>query len=356
MRLILLVGMNKTGSSSIQSALCLNKLIFQKNGFFIPDSAYDERMIRGEITPGNGVELARLLARRKKRKIYEYLSQIISEARRRNCNTIVLSNEVLIRIYSNQELLDLAGACFSELRLEVYNLCIHRNIYTHALSLYKHRAKNGKYYDYRHWVESDYETLFCMQKFLSNDLPNGWNWHHVSFEYGVEEIFKRYFQELGVVGETKWPTKKVNSSLSLGELRLVASLECQFTGIAQEMFRYLQTDIKVRQDDAFELERFYSIMDDFFDKKKETLDKWSNLLHADSRQQLLERPICNLSFDNAVLEVPRGFEKALSRAFHAYSNNRFKRVLKSFYSLLYRFWMDELGFRGYDKHEFGGSL
>jgi hypothetical protein len=154
--------------------------MLQAAGVFLPKSKWDDSMLSGKITPGNGHQLAKILLERNRKTLAEYLSSILIQAQDLKCTKVLLSNEVLIRLFSDQEILmslevESKKVGFDSIHLLSYN----RNIFEHSLSLYKHRAKYGLHPDYQKWFEGDYETLVIYANFGYND----W-WGRVGkFEY-----------------------------------------------------------------------------------------------------------------------------------------------------------------------------
>ena len=107
MELLIHVGTNKTGSSFLQTVLTSNRKQLENQRVYVPASAWDAEMLVGKISPGNGHQLATLISRQDKKGLCEYLKKLYTEAKKRKCEKVVLSNEILIRILSYENELNL---------------------------------------------------------------------------------------------------------------------------------------------------------------------------------------------------------------------------------------------------------
>ena len=167
MKLYLHIGTNKTGSSSLQYFFQKNRLNLLNHDVYYPESKWDTKIEEGKISPGNGYMLATIILNGSQVDLQDYLSKLITETRQRAVNKILLSNEVLIRILSDKNNLDKLNYALKDCNFEqVILVCYIRNYYDHALSLFKHRNKSGKYLDYDNWLVHDYETLRLLSDFI----------------------------------------------------------------------------------------------------------------------------------------------------------------------------------------------
>jgi len=107
MDLYLHVGTNKTGSSFLQTVLAQKKNELINKGVYVPSSRWDSRMLKGKISPGNGHKLAKNLAAEDKSSTTKFLEDISRRANNKNAAKVILSNEILIRLFSNRDILDI---------------------------------------------------------------------------------------------------------------------------------------------------------------------------------------------------------------------------------------------------------
>ena len=88
------IGAGKTGTSSLQSQLALNRQKLEEYHYYYPVSTTDKKAINFEITSGNAIELGQILSSDdfSERRLKNIVSKYIKKAQG---NDIILSSEVL---------------------------------------------------------------------------------------------------------------------------------------------------------------------------------------------------------------------------------------------------------------------
>lgn len=357
MKLILHVGLNKTGSSAFQSVLVNVKGDLLSEKVFVPTSPYDKRMSEGFITPGNGAELARCLASRSRHKLEIILKKYLKEAERKQCEQILLSNEAIIRVFSDQTIIDNLAIVTEKLFSKVEIVCLHRNIYKHALSLYKHRAKEGGYGSFSNWIDTNYETVEIMSLVSKNEFPRTWTWHNKLYSNDLKEWIVYVFETvLQVKCNFEFElSRRVNPSLSLGELSQLYLWEQKFPEISPILYRQLMENVTHREDSQIELAQFYSSAEAYFETHREDLNNWCNMLDMHYVSAFMDKPevYYNERKTHYGFHLPTEFMNCLAEALFIYKNRTVKRYVVQVLRIFIRYF-DK--FKVYDKHEFGGKI
>jgi len=159
MELLLHIGTEKTGSSFLQTILVSSRSELENNGIYFPkDLNYENRMRRGEVGPGNGIELQYAAARGDKERIHRLLSGWIRDAEEKNCSRILLSTETMTAALQHENgFSNFIQACDEAGITRRNYLILIRDPVDQALSLYKHRAKFGKAPRIDTWIEEEYD-------------------------------------------------------------------------------------------------------------------------------------------------------------------------------------------------------
>lgn len=298
MKLFVHIGTNKTGSSYLQSTITLNKKILQESGVYVPDSKWDDKMIQGVITPGNGHELAKILVNKNTAdKLFAYLNQIRNAALNFGCEKVLLSNEILIRIFSEPQILnDFETASQKAGFEEVHCLTFLRNLYGHALSLYKHRAKSGKNENYKTWFESDYETLRLFNPLMENLKNSKLSFKFVPFEKDSKKIIQRFSEWIVIENhKLKLFENSVNPSLTLNQIKWLQHINKRYEGIGPELYAAM-IGIQNSEENEHLISQFYDDADAYFQNYTKTIDGLNDLMHEMEHEPIDKRPNLKTAF------------------------------------------------------------
>lgn len=139
-RLVLHMGMGKTGSSALQIAFVRNRDLLAKRGILYPLHASDKDALAGKVISGNGlgiIEQFRARERPNKAEFMDDLRRTIDEAE----GDVLYSSELLYNIGSTgvEELRDLAASAGARLQAVIYV----RDVAGHALSSYSQVVKRA---------------------------------------------------------------------------------------------------------------------------------------------------------------------------------------------------------------------
>jgi hypothetical protein len=346
----------------LQTLLAHNRLQLEKHGFYVPTSKWDDLMLEGKITPGNGALIAGCLAERRWTKLARYWKEVISNAQKKHCSKVVISNEILIRCFSDFEALDqmeetALDAGFTKIKC----LAILRNVYDHALSLYRHRAKNGMPYSFEEWFRHDYETIRLFVPFLANKkLKAKIEWSFSLYEKAakLEKVFFQMF--LGYREKLTIPTNnQVNASLSMRQVALIQEFESKHNGISKYMYpAFLKAKVKNDKDEVTRRSEFYRQAKNYFSSFETELQAISSLLNSDiERRSFLSSPLSRS--DDEVKDAPISLElnneeqEQVVKALRQYKANWKKDFLLMAYTKLKRLFI----FRKIKAlSRFGGSI
>jgi hypothetical protein len=231
MKLFLHIGTEKTGSSFLQSYLAKSRNHLVKQGIYYPPGGiYEKEMMAGKISAGNASELSRMLYANKWVKIKSWLKKQMNVTKAKDCHSIVLSNEILVKNFANEtQLLKFINIC-NEIKLEIADMLLYiREPVSQTLSLYKHRSKNGKMLPIAEWLTLKYDIAECLDQFYTNIDNTQIKLKQFPYKkdstYLVEVCFNQWLDLNHKINiEVK---SAVNPSLTLSELVLLAKIHQQ---------------------------------------------------------------------------------------------------------------------------------
>lgn len=354
MVLYLHVGTNKTASSFLQSSLVLNRQYLEDHEIYLPQSRWDRDMEQLIITPGNGHRLAQLLLSEDSNAVSSYLKEQFENARKRNLNAVLLSNEIIIRLFSNRVIYNhLYNAAIQVGFKEVACLCVLRNPFEHALSLFKHRGKSGNALDYKSWFFKDYETIRLFREFSEfiDDKPYQWHFRKY-FKDGEKLLSVLYNDFLKIETPQQLPGKNVNPSLTLNQIELIKLYNELFPASGHYLHGEL---IKVGKASKENLQLVNEFMDAYYQYINTTgfdLSFIVNLLPLNEQIGFLDIPeIMNYS---QAIKIQLSGEEIMSirRGVTRYHEDHLKRWGRN----MYRFLRGLIPRKSFDRNRYGGSL
>ncbi len=260
MKLYLHIGTEKTGSSYLQTLLGNNREQLWDNGIHFPTAGKRENdMIQGKISPGNGQELCDSIIAKKITGVGEILERYRQEASDMNCGKVLISNELLVAAFSEADQWEMfrdvyAGIGFMDLMM----LLFLRDPGEQALSLYKHRAKNGTAPVVEEWISESYHLPRHLNGFFSilniNNLNCSIRKYQKDAEYMENILFKEW---LGLYKPRKTFDKTVNPSLSISELFMIEKVRKYDVELKNELYnRLLAAPVEKKAKDE-RIENYY---------------------------------------------------------------------------------------------------
>jgi len=226
MKLYLHCGYHKTGSSFLQTLFARNRDSLRESGIHFPVASREYDMISGEISPGNGPELAKAIKENDNQKSSELIAGYVSDAKRNGCDSILISSENFFHSFEKQTAVELLTNVAENNGIESINALLYfRDPVSHAISTFKHRAKNGKLSDLSHWLETDYETMELIERFMEYRTRYSIQWTCRKYRSQSEHMAKSAFADwLGIDIPAIPEDDRVNTSLTLSELLAIQSL------------------------------------------------------------------------------------------------------------------------------------
>ena len=224
MKLYLHIGVEKTGSSHLQSMSAINRTILQQNGIWFPsDSKNDALLVKGEISAGNAQSLTDALHTNNLSACESFVAQRVEETIQKSCHSLFLSNELLLIALAKDNKLNQFISMLRKLGIsDVKFLLFLRDPINQALSLYKHRAKNGNALDIEEWPKKHYVYGGASVSFLEQAQLEKINLETRKFSKEKGALEKILFKDwLNIQEDLILPPKIVNPSLSLSELILL---------------------------------------------------------------------------------------------------------------------------------------
>lgn len=250
-KLFLHIGMNKTGSSFLQSSLVHNREVLRKQGFYLPESIWDDDMRKGIITPGNGNKLAKLLADNDERRLIKYINDLFTKSEKQGLSNVILSNETLIRILSYVENRKLLIKCCEKFQVDVKCCCFLREPHSHALSLFKHRAKSGMFSSYKEWLNEDYETVRLYEIFKKDYEYSRLSCLYSLYKKDGNLLLNVFYSKFLNISQYNIKSKMhVNKSLNLKGIFILQVFEAYIRGSSVYLHKELQ-DLSSTEDEGF---------------------------------------------------------------------------------------------------------
>lgn len=197
-----------------------------EQGVWFPFSVEDAKMKLGLISAGNGDELAQALGSGDRAKLQQLMSSWVKEASAKNCTRILISTEAIVHHFTQQEKLRLLEETAEASRVQkISALGFFRDLLSHALSTYKHRASSGSYPDYAVWLAKHYETPTVLTQFLNTHSSSTIDWHFRKFKKDSNHLLTAFLADWLQVTLEKLPTgRRVNESLTLSEISFISEL------------------------------------------------------------------------------------------------------------------------------------
>ena len=355
MELFLHIGTNKTGSSFLQSLITYNKLELKEQGIYVPSSKWDIQILNGQISPGNGHQLAWFLATESKKKLIYYLKRIKKEAETNKCGKILLSNEVIIRLFSNPAIFKLLSCVCRETGFKkLHSICFLRPPFAHALSLYKHRAKLGLYPNYYKWFAEDYETMRLMKKFLENLSVYDCEWCFQLYKKDTDYLLSCFFSTFLNIDETliKLPEYKfVNQSISLDEIYLLQIANSLKPNVGYYIYDQLNNLRLQSKDSSILRNLFFQAADKYLSNYFKTIQQLSELLDKESQIIFLEKPVWGKSAYSHNLTLTAQHFKLISLGLESFERDKNRLYMTKIYYKCIQIFKNK-----YDKSVYGGSL
>ncbi len=221
----------------MQSLAALNRDTLVAAGIYFPSAGKrDGQMLRGEISAGNAQLLTNAMNDENWSVVEQLLLNWTKEASAKNCQSLLLSNELLVLAMALPRRLEQFEVLLSSIGFqEIKTLLILRNPVEQALSLYKHRAKSGDAPTIEEWSKAYYHYGDGLLRFLQS--AEVMTWPLTVRKYRKQALDQLFFYEwLGVSFEYQQPKRVVNPSLSLSELLLIRQLRQRDTWLPRFIY------------------------------------------------------------------------------------------------------------------------
>ncbi|WP_127844466.1 hypothetical protein [Psychroflexus aestuariivivens] len=293
MKLYIHIGTEKTGSSFLQSYLAKNRQMLAKHGVHFPEAGLREAdMLSGKISPGNASELNTLLSQKSWAKVEQWLKMKYKATKNNNCNQLLLSNEILVKTFSGQTTLSNFIKVASDQGFELQPLLlIIRDPVGQALSLYKHRSKNGDMMPIHQWLREKYNLAHCIRNFYQNieDLNVVLNQYayQKNSKYLVDLCINKW---MGLDEQITIEHTSVNPSLTLSELKLMSQIKVQNAYLSNMFYKQMIEIPDEQKSDESNLKSFYK------DVIAQHLVKYQNVWE-----------MCNINMTNGQISIPKNF-------------------------------------------------
>lgn len=336
-------GTEKTGSSFLQTMFVRNRDLLMSRGIHYPKSDKEFEMLEGKISPGNGIHLSDTLCDGETNTI-KLMSNDLTEATNFGMNSVLYSSERLFNqfveegsIHKLQSAAKTAG--FGDINALLY----FRDPVSHALSMYKHRAKYGDHPDFDKWLQGKYKIFKLVEAFLEYSKATQIQWTCRKYKpdsaYMVNSAFVNWL-------ETEAPdipeNDRINRSLNLNEIRVLQALKKEYPG-SENFLRELLLSIQ-NEDKKSEkgLENKYSyLVAEKWRNHEALLDSLNTLMYEDEKLilQSVEKP-CD---DEHFVSLSEKQIQAVAEGMECYWNSqkmthKIMRILKKAINKIRRKW------------------
>lgn len=287
MNLYLHIGTEKTGSSHLQSLSAINRDLLKKSGIWFPEAEKrDNMLLTGDISAGNAQNITDNLNTENFDNCKQILSKHSTEAKSNNCDSLFLSNELLMIAFSEAKRLkafkNLCQQCgFSH----VEYLLILRDPIEQALSLYKHRSKSGIVENIESWTQKHYHYGLAILNFLSLAKVEGIKLTCRKFSYQKNSLENILFKDfLGMNQQLTKPQKTVNPSLTLSELMLLKNVKHKRPYLVEILFERLIKINKENKAESSQIEKYHKgIISDYLSQYQSTWELCNQYLPIDEK-------------------------------------------------------------------------
>jgi hypothetical protein len=242
MKLYLHIGSEKTGSSFLQSYLTKNRLMLKSHSLYFSDAGNHEAdMLSGTISPGNASELNALLIQKSWLEVEHWMKNKYKAAKTNGCTKLLLSNEILIKTFSETDVLARFIEITKEQGFALQDLfLVIREPVDQALSLYKHRSKRGEMLPIADFLKHKYILADCLQNFYQNIkiLKIGLKQYPYQKNSGylVDVCINKW---LNLSENVEIEHTSVNPSLTLSELKLLSEIKKQDAFLVKPFYDYM---------------------------------------------------------------------------------------------------------------------
>lgn len=316
MKVFLHIGTEKTGSSHLQSLASINRGLLSQYGIHYPveNTKQEVLSIKGEISAGNAQALADALNVNDLNSCNIFIKQWIQETKEKKCHTLFLSNELLVLALAKDNRLKQFKALFDKHQVDdIEMLLFLRDPIDQALSLYKHRAKNGKVPDIEAWPQENYVYGKVLNFFLKN----------IKEEKKIKLTTRRFSKKRGTLETILFkeclkfnanlvpPPKFVNPSLSLSELLLLKKVRPYEPFLVNLLYeKLIKIDKKNKSEDSNIEEYHKNFLSNYLVKYSETWILCNSFLLGNEQINIPETSNSmmlqsqkNSSFSDAQMEV-----------------------------------------------------
>ncbi len=331
MELFIHIGTNKTGSSYLQTLSARNQSYLIENKIYFPIYERGEEMLAGKITAGNAKELAESLLEYKASRVKKYLQKALNGAKKYGCTKVFLSNERIVNSLVLKDRSELLFKIATQVGFKSVNcLLFLRDPVSHAISLYRHKAKSGKILDFKVWLEKNYETLEVIKKLPDIiDSIQYINWHLEKYDKNSEIIQKILFDDwLKVSLPSTNYNLKVNESLSISELKIIQTLESTFPNISHCLIKELSSNTEKADDNLVKKQYEYQAYQILL-KYEYIFDKINLYLPDSKKTKILAESTEN---SNIIYSFSENQMSKISSALNYYSKNKLYIRIKAIFS------------------------
>lgn len=263
MKLVLHIGKNKVGSSTLQSFLCTHNSYLLKQKIYYPLHKTPESKYYGSV--GNALDLTFAL----KYKFWIYIKSLLNNyyniSVKNDYNVVILSNESLFHNILNKSVLskflDIIKNCGFD---SCHFLIFDKNQFEHSVSCYNHRVGSSVFVPYEDWIKNNkYEGYLENLKFKSIIDSFNNNFLTITNFMNTKDVVCNFLNIFGLnLSQTQIEHKNKSISIEHGFIIGKISLKRKFFAAFLKIYLKQNNNAKISNINAFKIlesyQRIYS--------------------------------------------------------------------------------------------------
>lgn len=234
-KLILHIGVHKTGTTAIQTFLYENREVFRKRGFFVPDFIHSAKNKPGILRDS--------IRKKRKRRTRAYLQEMVVHAKENACHTVILSDEDFSK--TNED--DLGHVkFFAEFFEEIEVLMYCRRPDRQSESGYafcvmwegsKYRGSPDQWY-----MKNPGNDYYRHASYYRETLP-GCRIKAVSYDFNVKRLIPSFIEACGMEARDYILPEKDQSNISANKYMVEVMNEINQFAISDRVFCQVRAEI-----------------------------------------------------------------------------------------------------------------
>ncbi len=227
-KLILHIGVHKTGSTAIQIFLFENNEILNQQGFYMPDFLYGS-----EHKPA---ELRYSIILKNEKKTRRFLNKIVKNAKRKSCDTVIISDEDYCKANEhNLSNVSIFGEFFEQIEILIY--CRRPDRQSESGYAFCVMWESLKYSDSpERWYEDNFgKNYLFIADFYQKNIPNC-KIIPVSYDFNSDRLINSFIEVCKIPETSYIMPKKSKSNISANKYMIEVMNEINKYDLNDKLF------------------------------------------------------------------------------------------------------------------------